>query len=66
MTSPELRVETEEALNVIENFNSSIDFLRYGRRMELQSNDPEVMELTILCAHLLQNAVILANTIMIE
>jgi len=66
ITSSKLRVETEEALNVIENFNSSIDFIRYGRQLEMQTNDPEIMELTILCAQLLQNAVILINTILTE
>ena len=66
ITSKALRVEINDALNVIENFNSSIDFLRLGKSLELQTNDPESMELMILCAHLLQNAIILANTIMVE
>ncbi len=66
LTSKALRVEINDALNVVENFNSLIDFLRLGKGLELQTNDPESMELMILCAHLLQNAIILVNTIMIE
>jgi hypothetical protein len=31
-----------------------------------QTNDPEIQQLTIFCLHLLQNAVILANTLLME
>ena len=51
---------------MIENFNAANEFICYGRQSELQTNDPEIQQLTILCLHLLQNAVILANTLMME
>ncbi len=66
ITSADLRHERHEALNVIENFNAANEFICYGRQGELQTNDPEIQQLTILCLHLLQNAVILANTLMME
>jgi len=31
-----------------------------------QTNDPEMQELMVLCLHLLQNALILVKTIMVE
>jgi len=66
IVSPVLREERHEALNVIENFNSANDFVCYGRQGEIHTNDPEMQELTVICLHLLQNAIILANTIMVE
>ncbi len=40
--------------------------LRYGGKAEIKSNDPDVQELTVLCLHLLQNALVLVNTLMLE
>ena len=42
------------------------DFICYGRKSEIQTNDPEMQELTVLCLHLIQNALILVNTIIVE
>jgi TnpA family transposase len=60
------RREIHEALNIVENWNSSNSFICYGRKSELQSNDPTMQELSILCLHLLQNSLILVNTVMLE
>lgn len=66
LTSPPMRQETQEALNVVENFNSSVGFISFGRKTEIQTNDPQMQELIVLSLHLLQNALILVNTVMLE
>jgi TnpA family transposase len=66
LTQPSFRVEIHEGLNIVENWNSSNTFICYGRKSKIQTNDPEMQELTVLCLHLLQNALILVNTIMVE
>jgi TnpA family transposase len=66
LTSPRLRQETQEALNVIENWNSCNEFIYFGRKTEMQTNDPQMQELAVLSLHLLQNALILINTLMLE
>ena len=66
LTQPVFRTEIHEGLNIVENWNSSNSFIAYGRQSEIHSNDPELQELSILCLHLLQNALILVNTIMVE
>ena len=60
------RREINDALNIIENWNSYRVFISYGKDSELQTNDPEKQELSILCLHFIQNAIILMNTILIE
>lgn len=52
--------------NSMESWNSAIDFICYGGKSEIQTNDPMVQELTVLCLHLLQNALVLVNTVMLE
>ena len=52
--------------NIVENWNSAIDFICYGGKAEIQTNDPDIQELTVLCLHLLQNALVLVNTVMLE
>jgi len=66
LTKLSYRTEIHEGLNIVENWNSSNSFISYGRKSEIQTNDPEQQELSILCLHLLQNALILVNTIMVE
>jgi TnpA family transposase len=66
LTRPMFRTEINEGLNIVENWNSSNSFISYGRKSEIYTNDPELQELSILCLHLLQNALILVNTIMVE
>jgi TnpA family transposase len=66
LSQPPLRQEIQEGLNVVENWNSCNDFICFGRRSELQTNDPDTQELVILSLHLLQNSLVLANTVMLE
>ncbi len=55
-----------EALQGIESWNSCVEFICFGRKAELQSNDPAMHELSVGAIHLLQNALVLANTLMVE
>lgn len=66
LASPSMRQETQEALNVIENWNGANDFIRFARKTEILTNDPQMQKLTVLSLHLLQNALILVNTLMLE
>ena len=66
LTDSERRREIHQGLNIIESWNSCIEFIFFGRKTRLQTNDPEMQELAILCLHLLQNALILVNTLMVE
>lgn len=66
LTQPALRNEIHEGLNVVESWNAANDFILYAGRSEIPSNDPETQEITVLCLHLLQNAIILVNTLMLE
>lgn len=53
-------------LNVVENWNSANEFIFYGRRGKLETNSPEDQEISVLSLHLLQNCLILINTILLE
>ena len=66
LTDPAYRRQIHGGRNVIENWNSALDFINYAGKAEIASNDPETQEITVLCLHLLQNAVVLANTVMLE
>jgi len=66
LTLKELRLEVFEGLNLIESWNSVNNFICFGTRGEFGSNDPYMQEMIILCLHLLQNSMILTNTIMID
>ena len=64
LTSKELRIEVEEALNVIENWNSGNNFIFFGKRGIISSNDEVDQELSILCLHVLQSSLVYINTLM--
>jgi TnpA family transposase len=64
LSSKELRIEVEEALNVIENWNSGNNFIFFGKRGVVSSNDEIDQELSILCLHLLQSSLVYINTLM--
>jgi TnpA family transposase len=66
LTDPSYRQRIHAERNVVESWNSAIDFICYGGKSEIQSNDPVIQELTVLCLHLLQNALVLVNTVMLE
>ena len=50
----ELRIEINAGLNVVERLNGVMNFFFYGKLGEINSNDPDEQELSILCLHLLQ------------
>ena len=66
LPSPEIKGEMQAGLNVVENWNGANDFIFYGRGGKFETNNPEEMEISMLCLHLLQNCLILINTILLE
>jgi TnpA family transposase len=66
LPSQQLKGEVQAGLNVIENFNGTNDFIFYGRGGKFETNNPEAMEISMLCLHLLQNCLILINTLLLE
>jgi TnpA family transposase len=62
----ELRREIQEGLNVVENWNSANDFILIGKGSEIAANRREDQEVTMLALHLLQNAMVYINTLMIQ
>ena len=64
--SEDIRREIHEALNVVENCNSTVDFIFFARGNEISSNQLEAQELSILSLHLLQVCLVYVNTIMIQ
>ncbi len=60
------RTETNEALNVVENFNGATEFVSYGSHGELATNNREDQEIRILSLQLLQNCMMLINTLLIQ
>jgi TnpA family transposase len=66
LASRETQREVHEGLNVVENWNATNDFLCYGRQGELATNSREQQEVVTLSLQLLQNCLMLVNTILIE
>ncbi|SHE40489.1 Transposase and inactivated derivatives, TnpA family [Seinonella peptonophila] len=64
--SEEIRREIQEGLNVVENWNSANSFIFYGKGGEIQTNQLEDQEIAVLSLHLLQNSLVLINTLMIQ
>lgn len=62
----ELRIEIEEVLNVIENWNSGNNFIFFGKRGIISSNDEVDQELSILALHLQQLSLTYVNTLMVQ
>jgi len=62
----EPKQEVQSGLNVIENWNGTNDFIFYGRRGRFETNNPQDMEISMLSLHLLQNCLILINTLLLE
>jgi len=61
-----MRIEVNEGLNVVENWNSANSFIFFAKSGEIASNDIEQQEISILCLHLLQNCMIYINTLMFQ
>ena len=76
LPSQQLKGEVQAGLNVVENWNGANDFIFYGRGGKFETNNPsagvavsnfpEEMEISMLCLHLLQNCLILINTLLLE
>ena len=66
LPSSQMKSEVQEGLNVVENWNGVNDFIRYGQGGQFVTNNPLEMEISMLCLHLLQNCLILINTILLE
>ena len=64
--SKELREEINEALNVVERWNSINDFIFYGKKSTISKNEISEQELSILSLHLLQSSLVYINTLMIQ
>lgn len=63
---PTLRREIHEGLNIVEHWNSTNDFILFGKGGEIASNRREHQELTMWALHLLQNALVYINTLMVQ
>lgn len=66
LIDPSYRRKIHDDRNVVESWNSVIDIICYGGKAEIQTNDPAIQELTVLCLHLLQDSLVMVNTIMVE
>lgn len=64
--SESLRREINDGLNIVERWNGTHDFIYYGRGGEIATNRLEDQELSVLCLHLLQVALVYVNTLMIQ
>ena len=62
----ELRREIQEGLNVVENWNSANDFILFGKGGDIATNRREDQEVAMLALHLLQNALVYINTLMLQ
>ena len=66
LNSEKLRIEINEGLNVVENWNSANSFIFYGKGGEIATNRLEDQEVSVLSLHLLQNCLVYVNTLMIQ
>jgi len=61
-----LRREIHEGLQVVEQWNSVNVAIHYGREGELPGSDREAQEISMLALHLLQSALVLVNTRLVD
>jgi len=67
LSSKPLRHEIHEGLNVVERWNGINDFIFYGKTGPMRnSQNPEELELSMLCLHLLQISMVYINTLMLQ
>ena len=66
LASREVQREVHQGLNVVENWNATNDFICYGRQGELATNSREQQEVVTLSLQLLQNCLMLINTLLVE
>ena len=65
LSSIGLRYEVQAGLNVVERWNAANSFC-YGRQGVLATNSREQQEISTLCLQLLQNCLMLINTLLVE
>jgi len=61
-----VRREVHEGRQIIEHWNSGTDFIFYGKDSELTGEDREDQEISMLAMHLLQSALVLINTMLVQ
>lgn len=66
LTNKSIRKEIHQGLNTVENWNAINSFISYGDKYEFNTNNPIIQEMTVLSLHLLQNAIIFVNTILLD
>lgn len=66
LSSLELRHKVQEGLNVVERWNEANDFIRYGRQGIFATNRREHQDISVMCLQLLQNCVMLSNTLLVQ
>jgi len=66
LRDPAVRREVHEGLQVVENWNSANNFIHYGKGGEIATNRLDDQEVSVLCMTLVQNALCLINTLMIQ
>jgi TnpA family transposase len=66
LSSEPLRIEINEGLNVVENWNSANSFVFFGKNGEVATNRLEDQEVSVLSLHLLQACLVYVNTLMIQ
>jgi hypothetical protein len=64
--SEEMRIEINQGLNVIENWNSANNFIFCARGREFSTNNIEDQEVSALALHLIQNCMVYVNTLLIQ
>jgi hypothetical protein len=66
LADPALPREIHEGLQVVERWNSANTAIHYGRDAELPGSDHEHQEISMLALHLLQSALVLINTRLVD
>ena len=66
LPSEGVRQEVQDALNVVERWNGTNGFIFFGKGGEVATNRLEDQEISVLCLHLLQIALVYVNTLMIQ